>query len=80
LPSRYDAGYEEQTPTLRGATAMRLLMTRKRMTATELAQELRCSPRTAYRVLERLELSRRFILVYERPYFYLEEAGTAEPN
>lgn len=61
------------TPTLRGATALHLLRARGRMTTGELAQELGCHRVTALRVLNRLELSRRFVLIYQRPHWSLLE-------
>lgn len=66
---------EELTPTLKGATAIHLLRTRGQITTGELAQELECHRMTALRVMNRLELSRRFIVVYERPYWRLDAAG-----
>lgn len=74
-PSVVDADAEEMVATLKGATALHLLRTRGKITANELAQELGCHHATAYRVLVRLELSRRFILNYERPYWSLAEDG-----
>lgn len=66
-PTDIDA--EEMVATLKGATALHLLRLRGRMTATELASELGCGLRTAYRILARLELSKRFVIFYERPYW-----------
>jgi hypothetical protein len=60
-----------QPPTLKGAIAFDLVYTQGRITAADLARELGCTNAHAYRVLQRLELSRRFSLVYERPYWYL---------
>jgi len=60
---------EEPTPTLRGATLLHLLMTRGPITARELAREMECHRTTVYRALVSLELSRRFVVVYERPYW-----------
>jgi ABC-type nitrate/sulfonate/bicarbonate transport system substrate-binding protein len=61
----------QMVATLKGATTMHLLRTRGQITAHELADELGCSVRHAYRVLGRLELSRRFALVYVRPHWYI---------
>lgn len=73
-PSVTDADVEEMVATLKGATALHLLRTRGRITASELASELGCNLSTAYRTLQRLELSRRFILTYNRPHWILDEA------
>ena len=64
---------EEMVPTLKGATAHHLLLLHGRITAAELARALDCSLSAAYRTLQRLELSDRFVLVYERPYWYLRQ-------
>lgn len=67
-----DVDNEEMVATLKGATALYLLSERERITAAELAYELGCSLSAAYRTLQRLELSRRFALVYERPFWRLQ--------
>ena len=66
---------EEMVATLKGATALHILQ-RRRVTASQLAEELGCTSRHAYRVLERLELSRRFAIVYERPYWHIGDDVT----
>lgn len=73
-----DADAEEMVATLKGATALHLLRLRGRITASELAAELGCGLRTAYRVLERLELSRRFVIFYARPYWIYEDESADE--
>ncbi len=71
-PPLTDADAEEMVATLKGATALHLLRKRGRITASELACELGCSLSAAYRTLQRLELSRRWALSYERPHWILE--------
>ncbi len=66
---------EEMVATLKGATALHILQ-RRRVTAAQLADELGCTSRHAYRVLQRLELSRRFAVVYERPFWHISEDVT----
>lgn len=74
-PPVADEDAQEMVATLKGATALHLLRERGRITAAELAQELGCHHATAYRVLVRLELSRRFVLTYDKPYWSLAEDG-----
>jgi sugar-specific transcriptional regulator TrmB len=71
---------EEMTPTLKGAVTLRLLQVRGQITAAELARELGCHLSTAYDVLQRLELSRDFSIVYERPYWYLRSPDDFRSN
>jgi len=69
-----DEDAEEMVATLKGATVYHLLILRGRITAHEVAVELGCSVSTAYRKLAALEGSHRFAIVYERPYWRLEDA------
>lgn len=69
-----DVDNEEMVATLKGATALHLLRTRGQITAAELACELGCSVSAAYRTLARLELSRRFAIVYARPHWSLNDS------
>ena len=69
-----DVDNEEMVATLKGATALHLLRTRGQITASELACELGCSLSAAYRTLARLELSRRFAIAYNRPYWSLDDS------
>lgn len=73
-----DPDAEEMVATLKGATALHLLRLRGRISARELATELGCHLSTAYDVLARLELSRRFAVYYERPFWYLADAEVAD--
>lgn len=61
----------EMVALLRGATALWLLMVKQRVTTKQLAAELGITQRHARNVMQRLELSRRFVIVYCRPYWTL---------
>lgn len=77
-PPPTDPDALEMVATLRGATALWLLMVRRRITTRDLAAELGCTERNARLVMERLSLSRRFAVTYERPHWTLwrREKGT----
>lgn len=66
-----EAGALEMVATLRGATALWLLIVRQRATTRQIADALGVTPRHARRIMAHLELSRRFVILYCRPYWIL---------